>query len=637
MILSIDVETYSSVDLKAHGVYRYVEADDFEILLFAYSFDDGPVQVVDLAQGEELPAEVRRALTDPDIVKSAFNANFERVTIGKHFGINTSPDQWACTMVHAMSLGLPRSLEDVAKALKLEHQKDTAGERLIKYFSVPCKPTQVNGGRTRNLPEHDPEKWQRFTEYCRQDVEVERAIRKKLSRYPFGEHDLWALDQRIIDRGINLDLELVHHAIRCAGQYRRRLEDEAARLTGLENPNSLVQLKNWLLSEGVKTDSLSKNSIPKLLKATNGPAKRVLEIRQELSKTSVKKYETMARTVCPDGRVRGLLQFYGANRTGRWAGRLVQVQNLPRSDLKDLDLARQLLREGLYEDLELLYGNVPDVLSQLIRTAFIPSPGCRFLVADFSAIEARVIAWLAGEKWRLDVFNTHGKIYEASASQMFGVPIEQITKGSDLRQKGKVAELALGYQGGKGALIQMGALDKGLTEDELPDLVSSWRAASPRIVSFWYDMEQAALEAVRYKKAVRLQHGLAFIYRPGILFLQLPSGRRIAYVKPRIEVDEQFGKESLTYESNGKRTKTYGGKLVENCVQAVARDCLAEAMRRLDQAGYLIAFHVHDEVVCDQAHGSIEEMAAIMSEPIPWAPGLPLDADAFESDYYTKG
>ncbi|MBH8600502.1 DNA polymerase [Thermoactinomyces sp. CICC 23799] len=637
MILSIDIETYSSIDLKTHGVYRYVEAPDFEILLFAYAFNDEPVQIVDLAQGEELPAEVRRALTDPDVVKTAFNANFERVCIQKHFGIPTLPEHWQCSMVHALTLGLPGSLDGVAKAMKLEQQKDAAGKRLIRYFSIPCKPTKANGGRKRNLPEHDPEKWEAFKEYCRQDVEVERAIRNKLAKYPLTEKDLWAIDQRINDTGIRLDLELVRRAIECDTQYREQLEAEAARLTGLENPNSVAQLKDWLAREGIETDSLTKKIVPKLMRAANGAAKRVLEIRQELSKTSVKKYQAMERAVCQDGRARGLLQYYGANRTGRWAGRLIQVQNLPRNELEDLDLARQLLKEGHFEDLELLYGSPQDVLSQLIRTAFIPSPGCRFIVSDFSAIEARVIAWLAGEKWRLDVFNSHGKIYEASASRMFNVPIEQITKGSELRQKGKVAELALGYQGGKGALIQMGALDKGLTEDDLPDLVSSWRSSNPRIVQFWRDMEHAALEAVRDKKTVRLQYGLAFIYRPGVLFLQLPSSRKIAYVRPRIETDDQFGKESLTYESNNGREKTYGGKLVENCVQAVARDCLAEALRRLENAGYRIAFHVHDEVVCDQAHGSADEMAAIMSEPIPWAPGLPLEADAFETDYYTKG
>jgi len=634
--LSIDIETYSSVDLSKHGVFRYVEADDFEILLFAYAFDDEPVQVVDLAQGEELPADVWQALTDPRVIKTAFNAAFERTCIARHFGIPMPPEQWRCTQIHALSLGLPGHLKDVAEALKLKQQKDAAGKRLIRYFSVPCKPTKANGGRSRNMPYHDILRWQAFKDYCRQDVEVERAIRKKLERYPLQEQKLWELDQKINEQGVRLDPQLIQHAIRCATKYQERLEEEAIRLTGLENPNSLIQLKAWLREEGMEAESLTKKTVPQLLKAANGSTKRVLEIRQELSRSSIKKYEAMERAICRDGRARGLLQFYGANRTGRWAGRLIQVHNLPRNDLPDLDLARRLLREGRYEDLELLFGSVSDVLSQLIRTAFIPSPGCRLIVSDFSAIEARVIAWLAGEKWRLDVFNSHGKIYEASASQMFGVPIEQITKGSPLRQKGKVAELALGYQGSVGALKQMGAIEMGLKEEELPELVSTWRIANPRIVQFWRDVEGAALEAVRNQKTVTLHHRLEFRYESGILFLRLPSGRRLAYVRPRVEVDDRFNKETLTYESGKTREKTYGGKLVENIVQAVARDCLAEALLRLDEAGYQIVMHVHDEIVADQAHGSAEEMAAIMSEPISWAPGLPLAAEAFETDYYMK-
>ena len=636
--LAIDIETFSSADLKKVGVYRYTETSDFEILIFAYAFDDEPVQVVDLAQGEELPAEVRRALTDPDVVKTAFNANFERVCISKFFGIPTPPEQWACTMVQALILGLPNSLEDVAKSLKLQHQKDTAGQRLIRYFSVPCKPTKANGGRERNLPFHDLQKWEAFKAYCRQDVEVERAIRKRLERYPIPEKEqrLWVLDQKINDRGFRLDPQLVRRAIECDAAYQERLEIEAIRLTGLENPNSLVQLKEWLRNEGLEVDSLTKQTLPVLLQEANGKAKRMLEIRQEMAKTSVRKYLAMERSVCGDGRVRGLFQFYGANRTGRWAGRLVQVQNLPRNSLPDLDLARQLLRDGRFEDLEMLYGNVPDVLSQLIRTAFVASPGCRLLVCDFSAIEARVIAWLAGEQWRLDVFQDHGKIYEASASRMFGVPMEKITKGSELRQKGKIAELALGYQGGVGALKSMGALEMGLKEEELPDLVNSWRVANPNIVQFWWDVEAAAIKALKNGEPVHLQHGLAFIPESNILFLRLPSGRRLAYVRPRLEIDDRFDKECITYESNGTREKTYGGKLVENIVQAVARDCLAEALLRLDDAGYKIVAHVHDEIIADQAHGSIEEMEEIMSQPIEWAPGLPLAADGFETQYYRK-
>lgn len=635
-ILGIDIETYSSIDLKKSGLYRYVEADDFEILLFAYAFDNDPVQVIDLAQGEELPADVREALIDPNVIKIAYNAAFERVCIAKRFGIPTPPSQWRCTQAHALTLGLPGHLKGVAQALKLEQQKDSKGSNLIRYFSVPCRPTKANGGRMRNLPFHDLLKWQDFKDYCVQDVVVEREIRKKLSRYPMTEQKLWELDQRINGLGVRLDPQLVENAIRCSTAYQEKLEEEARELTGLENPNSLIQLKQWLKDQGLTVESLTKKDVPELLTVATGPAKRVLEIRQELSRTSIKKYEAMERAICEDGRFRGLLQFYGASRTGRWAGRLIQVHNLPRDYLSDLDLARQLLLEGRFEDLELLFDSVPDVLSQLIRTTFIPSPGCRLLVSDFSAIEARVIAWMAGERWRLDVFQSHGKIYEASASQMFGVAIESITKGSDLRQKGKVAELALGYQGSVGALKQMGALEMGLTEEELPELVSRWRGTNANIVQLWRDVEEAALTAVREGVPVTLQHGLSFHCESGILFLRLPSGRRLAYARPEIEMDDRFGKECLTYEAGDQREKTYGGKLVENIIQAIARDCLAEAMLRLDEAGYRIVMHVHDEIVADQSHGSVDEMSEIMSEPLSWAPGLPLAAEGFETDYYMK-
>lgn len=637
MILSIDLETYSSTQLKGAGVYRYVEDPDFEVLLFAYAFDDGPVKVIDIKQGEQLPPEVVEALTDPNVTKSAFNANFERITINRHFGIPTPPEQWSCTMVHSMMLGLPASLDGVGKALKLDVQKDSAGKRLIQYFSVPCKPTKANGGRTRNLPEHDPEKWQAFIEYCRRDVEVEREIRRRLAKYPIPEreHRLWCLDQRINDRGFLVDLDLAEKAVEADRQHRERLIQEAVTLTGIENPNSVTQLKEWLeAKEGVEVGSLNKKALPKLMDEVSPTGRRLLAIRRELGKSSVKKYEAIQRAVCSDHRVRGLFQFYGA-RTGRWAGRLVQVQNLPGTKLPDLELAREMLKEGRFEDIDMLFGSIQEVLSQLIRTAFIPPAGKRLLVCDYSAIEARVIAWLAGEEWRLEVFRTHGKIYEASASKMFGVPLEQITKGSELRQKGKVAELALGYQGGPGALISMGALDMGLSEDELPGLVKAWRKANPHIVRFWYDVEAAAIEALRYKKPVGLQYGLKFIPESGILFLQLPSGRRLAYVRPKIEVDERFGKEGMTYESDGTRIKTYGGKLTENIVQAVARDCLAEALRRLDERGYTIVAHVHDEIIAE-GDQDIKEMEAIMSEPIPWAPGLPLRADGFETEFYRK-
>lgn len=644
--LSIDIETFSSVDLTKCGVYAYTESEDFEILLFGYAFDDEPVQVVDLASGEEMPAEVLQALIDPSVVKTAYNANFERVCIARHFGIQIPLEQLRCTQIHALYLGLPGHLKDVAEALKLEAQKDAAGVNLIRFFSVPCKPTKANGGRTRNLPEHVPEKWERFKAYCAQDVVVEREIRKKLERFPVpdDEWQLWEIDQRINDTGVMVDMTLVKNAIACDENHRRQLENKAVKLTGLDNPNSVEQLKKWLSDEGLEVDSLRKEKVAKLVKDTdNTVIKQVLEIRQELSKTSVKKYQAMERAVCKDGRVRGLLQFYGANRTGRWAGRLVQVQNLPRNSLEDLDTARELLKRGDYQTLELLFDSVPDVLSQLIRTAFIPAPGHRLIISDFSAIEARVVAWLAGEKWRLEVFRTHGKIYEASAAQMFGVPIESITKGSPLRQKGKIAELALGYQGGTGALISMGALDMGLSEDELPELVKTWRAANPAIVRLWWDLEGAALEAVKHKTTVTTKyHGLAFEYKSGILFMRLPSGRRLAYVRPRVEIDESFGKETVTYEGieqgSWTRLKTYGGKLTENAVQAISRDCLGEAIRRLDAAGYKIIFHVHDEVVCEMpvGVGSVKEVEAIMSQPIPWAPGLPLAADGFEAEYYRK-
>lgn len=646
--LGIDLETYSSVDLAKSGVYAYTEADDFQILLFGYAFDDEPVQVIDLASGEALPEDVLQALTHSEVIKTAFNANFERICLERYLEHPLPVEQWRCSAVHALTLGLPGNLEGVAKSLKLEQQKDSAGKGLIRYFSVPCKPTKSNGGRTRNLPEHNPEKWLRFKSYCARDVEVERTIRKALERYPVPdvEQRLWILDQKINDRGVRVDPDLVAHAIACDVAYGRRLEEEAVRLTGLDNPKSVAQLKVWLLeTEGLEVESLSKETVPALLdQAESDTVRRVLELRQEISKTSVKKYQAMQRAVCGDDRIRGLLQFYGANRTGRWAGRLVQVQNLPKNDLPDLDVARQLLVSGQYDILELLFGSVSGVLSQLVRTAFIPSKGCRFIVADFSAIEARVIAWLAGEKWRLEVFRTHGKIYEASAAQMFRVPVESITKASPLRQKGKIAELALGYQGGKGALVQMGALKMGLEEEELPELVASWREANPNIVQFWWEVEKAAISAVREKRTVSLCHGLVFSYESGALFIRLPSGRRLAYVRPRIETDERFGKPTLTYEGAEQgtkqwgRLKTYGGKLVENIVQATARDCLAEALLRLDSLGYRIVMHVHDEVVLDVPYGfgSVEEVAAIMGEPIAWAPGLPLRADAFETDYYRK-
>lgn len=651
MILSIDVETYSSVDIAKAGAYKYCESDDFEILLFAYAFDDEPVKIVDLANGEDLPYEVIQALDDPRVTKTAFNANFERNAISSdmYFPNGMPPEQWECTMVKALTMGLPGSLDMVGRAMNFEEdkQKMKEGKALIQYFCKPCKPTKTNGGRTRNLPEHDPDKWETFKLYCKQDVEVEREIRKKLSRYETldKEHKLWQLDQTINDRGINLDEELALKAIECDTVYSKKLEDEAREITGLDNPNSPAQLKKWLSERvGYEVTSLTKDSIPELLeKAKDDNVKRVLELRQLMSKTSIKKYQAMHQARCEDGRVRGLLQFYGANRTGRWAGRLVQVQNLPQNHLLDLDLARNLVRSGDIEALEFLFGNVPDTLSQLIRTAFIPGEGNRFIVSDFSAIEARVIAWFAGEQWRLDVFSSHGKIYEASASQMFHVPIESIKKGSDLRQKGKIAELALGYGGSVGALSSMDKA-KSIPEEELPGLVTSWRNANPNITKFWWDCDKAAKKAIKERTTVCMQYGLKFIYDPGVLFIQLPSGRKLSYIRPKIEPHETFSGDKITYEGMEQTSKqwtrqdTYGPKLVENIVQATARDCLGVSMIRLDNAGYNIVMHVHDEVVLDtpKESGSLEEVGEIMGQPIEWAPGLPLKADGYECNYYMK-
>lgn len=644
--LAIDIETFSSVDLTKCGVYKYTESEDFEILLFAYAFGDEEVRVIDLAQGEEIPKEVIEALSNSRVIKSAFNAQFERTCLAKHFNKEMEASEWRCSQAHSLTLGLPGSLENVAKCLNLETQKMNEGKVLIRYFSIPCKSTKANGGRTRNFPHHDIDRWNLFKKYCKRDVEVEREVRKKIESYPMEEKELklWFLDQRINSYGVKIDRELVNNAILCDELYQKTLVDEALYLTKLENPNSPQQLKDWLEDKGVEIDSLSKERVSELLKEVkNTEVRRVLELRQEMSKTSVKKYEAMDRAVCGDSMIRGLLQFYGAI-TGRWAGRLVQVQNLPRNSMNDLDLARHLLLKGDYEILELLFDSVPDVLSQLIRTAFIPSDNSRFIVSDFSAIEARVIAWLAGESWRMKVFNSHGKIYEASAAEMFKVPIGEITKDSPLRQKGKISELALGYGGSVGALKAMGAINMGLNEEELKPLVDTWRRSNPNIVKLWWDIEDAALRAVRDMEIVNMQYGLKFSYRSGILFITLPSGRNLAYIRPRIEIDERFNKDKLTYEGiehgtrKWGRVDTYGGKLTENIIQAVARDCLAESMIRLDEAGYKIAFHVHDEVVLDvpKNFGSLEEVEEIMGESIDWAPGLPLGAEAFESSYYKK-
>lgn len=648
--LSIDVETYSSVDIKTSGAYKYVEAPDFEILLFAYAFNDEDVQVVDFAQGEDLPRMVIDALSDPAVLKTAFNANFERNAIAAdmYFPNGMPPEQWQCTMIKALTLGLPGSLDMVGKAMHFEEdkQKMKEGKALIQYFCKPCKPTKANGGRTRNLPEHDPEKWEIFKKYNKQDVEVERDIRNLLSRYETTdiEQRLWELDQHINDRGVGTDLILIEKAIECDSRYTEKLTNEAIQITGLNNPNSATQLKKWLSERvGYEVTSLTKDSVPGLIEAAEDEnVKRLLELRQLMAKTSIKKYQTMQNARCKDGRVKGLLQFYGANRTGRWAGRLVQVQNLPQNHLPDLEDARNLVKIGDIEDIEFLFGNVPDTLSQLIRTAFIPKKGNRFMVADFSAIEARVIAWYAGEQWRLEVFNNDGDIYCASASQMFKVPVEKHGVNGHLRQKGKIAELALGYGGAVGALSSMDKA-KSIPEDELPGLVSSWRESNQHITKFWWDVDKAAKKAINERTTVCMQFGLKFIYDPGVLFIQLPSGRKLSYIRPKIEPGP-YDKPIITYEGMEQTSKqwttieTYGPKLVENIVQATARDCLGEAMFKVTKAGYDIVMHVHDELIMDvpKGSGNLEEVNSIFGEPIDWAPGLPLKADGYECSYYMK-
>ena len=646
--LAIDIETYSSVDLKKSGVYKYVDAPDFKVLLFAYCFNDNPVEIIDLEQGEEIPLNVLYFLKDEDTLKTAFNANFEHVCLSKFLNTELPINQWECTMTKAAILGLPMSLDAVAKALKLGEKKDAVGKTLIRYFSLPCKPTKANNFRNRNLPEHNIDKWNEFKIYCIQDVVVEQTIRKNIEFFeiPTKEKQLWYLDQQINNYGILLQPQFIENAIEIDFNNREYLTKEAIELTGLNNPNSAAQLKEWLSKETNETvTSLTKEAVPLLLKNTDSEVvKKVLGIRQEMSKTSVKKYQSMSNVIGADERARGLLQYYGANRTGRWAGRLVQVQNLPQNHLSDLDLARNIVLDNDAELLTMLYRSVPDTLSQLIRTAFIPSANHRFIVADFSAIEARVIAWLANEKWRMDVFRTHGKIYEASAAQMFKVPIESVTKGSSLRQKGKVSELALGYQGGVNALIKMGALKMGLKEEELPKLVAMWRNANKAIVKLWSDVETMAIEAVDTGETRYMQHNISAKVRNNILFIKLPSKRELCYYNPKL-IEGKFGNMSLVYDGMNQTTKTwgrqdtYGGKLVENIIQAIARDCLAEKLLQFGKSQiYKIAMHVHDEVVLDvhKTMGSTEDVNRIMSEAIDWAVGLPLTADSYETDYYKK-
>lgn len=647
-VLSIDIESYSDINLRDCGVYKYVSSPNFAILLFAYAFDDDPVKIIDLTK-EELPDNIIKAIKDEEIIKSAFNAQFERVCLSVHLDIYLSPKGWQCSAVHSRYLGLPGSLKKAAEFLKLDQKKDKRGMSLIRYFSIPKKTSnkkqaKFNGiNYKRNMPEDDPKKWEEFKEYCKQDVEVERAIRKKLSAFPISESEqrLWEVDQIINGRGVMVDYELALNAIELDENYQHRLMEKMKEITKLKNPNSVSQLKAWLKDKyNIEVKSLAKGIIPDIIKRSGSDeVETVLNLRKEMAKTSIKKYETMTKTLMDDHRIRGLLMFYGASKTGRWAGRLVQVQNLPRNKLKDLDLARRLLKNKEYETFELLF-NVPNTLSQLIRTAFIAHEGYKFIVSDFSAIEARVIAWMAGEKWRLDVFNSHGKIYEASASAMFHVPIESIDKGSPLRQKGKIAELALGYGGSVGALKQMGALDMGLDAQELKPLVYSWRNSNPNIVNLWYKCENAAMRAIELKTKVKVKN-LIFNFEKGGLFIKLPSGRSLVYPKATIAMDERFDKPCIMYHSDSSKgygiTKTYGGKLVENIIQAIARDCLAVAMMRLEDKGYQIVMHVHDEVVIEAPEKvKVETINEIMGRNIDWAPGLPLEADGYETKYYMK-
>ena len=660
--LSIDIETYSSYDLSKCGVYKYAESPDFEILLFGYSIDGGEVQVIDLATGEHLPPEILNALTDDNVQKWAFNANFERVCLSRylsdmdisldpfadnHHSAETlgkakylNPISWRCSMVWSAYMGLPLSLEGAGAVLGLEKQKLTEGKDLIRYFCSPCKPTAANGQRMRNRPEHAPDKWQSFKAYNRRDVETELSIQERLAKFPVPD-TVWAEyanDQEINDRGVALDMALVRNAIKADAHSRIKLTRLMKELTDLVNPNSVQQMKQWLADNGMETDSLGKKVVTELLKDAPEPLGKVLSLRQQLAKSSIKKYQTMENAVCADGRARGMFQFYGANRTGRWAGRLIQMQNLPQNHLADLEDARWLVHDGEFAALELLYDNIPDVLSQLIRTAFVPKDGYKLIVADFSAIEARVIAWLAGERWRNDVFATHGKIYEASASQMFHVPIEEVTKGSPLRQKGKIAELALGYGGSVGALKAMGALEMGLFEEELRPLVSAWRSANPNIVRFWWDVDRAAMKAVR-DRTMTETHGIHFGYQSGMLFITLPSGRRLSYVKPRIGTN-QFGSDCVTYEGVGgtkkwERIESYGPKFVENIVQAISRDILSYAMQTLRHCS--IVMHIHDEVVIEAGpEMSAEILCQQMSRTPPWAEGLLLIADGFDCSFYKK-
>lgn len=642
--LSIDLETYSSADIGKSGVYRYAEAHDFEILLFGYSFDGQPVQVVDLACGERIPEDVLSALDDPAVTKWAFNASFERICLSRYLGMPSGtylePNQWRCSMIWSAYLGLPLSLAGVGTVLKLEKQKLETGKDLIKFFCQPCAPTKSNGGRTRNRPGDAPEKWAMFKSYNLQDVETEMSIQEKLSRFPVPDFvwDEYHLDQEINDRGIRLDMQMVDHAIRIDDQSSAELAQKMQALTALENPNSVAQMKAWLAEHGMEVESLGKKDIKALLKDAPPDLAEALLLRQQLAKSSVRKYQAMQNCVCEDGRAHGMFMFYGANRTGRFSGRLIQLQNLPQNHMEDLEQARELVRSGDYAALQALYDSVPDVLSELIRTAFVPYEGGKFIVADFSAIEARVIAWMAGEQWRLDVFRDGGDIYCASASQMFGVPVVKHGINGHLRQKGKIAELALGYGGSVGALKAMGALEMGLQEEELKPLVDAWRDANPNITQLWWNVDEAVKKTVSLKVPTGT-HGIRFVYESGFLFICLPSGRRLAYVKPRIG-ENRFGGESVTYEGIGgtkkwERLESYGPKFVENIVQGLSRDILCHAMKTLRCYG--IVAHVHDEIIIEaDPKVSLEAICKQMGRTPPWAKGLVLRADGYETQFYKK-
>ena len=645
--LSCDIETFSDVDLIRCGVYKYADSPNFEMLLFAYAVDDGDVNIIDVAGGEELPEEIIQAIKSDTVVKTAYNAQFERVCLSRYLklpeGEYLNPQSWYCTAVQAAELALPLSLADVGSVLGLERQKMTEGKELIKYFCVPCKPTKSNGNRTRNRPCHDINKWETFKKYCMRDVDVERQIADKLKMYPISdeEHRLYVLDQIINDRGVLVDCELAGQAVKLNSIQTAVAVEQAYMITGLENPNSVTQLKQWLKEKGVEIESLSKKSVKSLADETDGDVSEMLKLRLLMAKTSVKKYEAVIRSVCSDNRVHGMMRFCGANRTGRWSGNILQPQNLPQNHLPDLTLARDIVKDGDFEMLDMMFGNVPNVLSELIRTVLITKPNHRFIVADFSAIEARVLAWIAGEQWRIDTFRNGGDIYCASASKMFKVPVEKHGVNGELRQKGKISELACGYGGSVGALKNMGAVEMGVQENELQGLINDWRNANPHIVRFWYEVGNAAMKAIKEKTTVPLGK-LVFAYERGILFIRLPSGRRLSYIKPRIGTN-RFGGDSITYmginsAKKWDRLETFGGKLTENIVQGTARDLLANALINAANAGYDTVFHVHDEIICEvpNGYGSVDELCKLMCIKPEWADGLPLNADGFECEYYKK-